>query len=100
MVNFTKRFRVKIQNEDEELALLRFLHDIEYHWHSGNSLEKYHYFSGAHADGGYDVYECDARTKSVARSLGTRSGVPMYSVNEVLVYANPKIQISSIDDLL
>lgn len=100
MVNFTKSFQVKIQNEDEELALLRFLHDIEYHWFSGNSLEKYHYFSGAHADGGYDVYECNARTKSVTRSFGTRSGVPMYSVNEVLVYANPKIQISSIDDLL
>ena len=100
MVNFTKSFQVKIQNEDEELALLRFLHDIGYHWHSGNSLEKYHYFSGAHVDGGYDVYECNAHTKRVSRTIGTRSGVPMYSVNEVLVYANPKIQISSIDDLL
>lgn len=100
MVNFTKSFQVKIRNEDEELALLRFLHDIEYHWISGNSLEKYHYFSGAHADSGYDVYECNAHTKSVTRTWGTRSVAPMYSVNEILAYANPKIQISSIDDLL
>lgn len=100
MINFTKSFRVKIQNEDEELALLQFLHDIGYHWLSGNSLEKYHYFSGAHAEGGYDTYECNAHTKRVTRTLGTRSVVPMYSVNEVLVYANPTIQISSIDDLL
>lgn len=100
MINFTKSFRVKIQNEDEELALLQFLHDIGYHWVSGNSLEKYHYFSGAHADGGYDVYECNAHPKRVTRALGTRSVVPMYSVDEVLAYANPTIQISSIDDLL
>lgn len=100
MINFTKSFRVKIQNEDEELALLQFLHDIGYHWLSGNLLEKHHYFSGAHADGGYDVYECNAHTKRVTRTLGTRSVIPMYSVNEVLAYANPKIQISSIEDLL
>lgn len=100
MIDFTKLFRVAIKNEDEELALLQFLHEREYHWLSGVSLIAKHYFHGMQAEGGYDVYECDARTKSVARSLGTRSGVPMYSVNEVLVYANPKIQISSIDDLL
>lgn len=100
MINFKKSFRVKIQNEDEELALLQFLHDIGYHWLSGNSLEKYHYFSGTHADGGYDVYECNAYPKRVIRALGIRSVVPMYSVDEVLAYANPKIQIASIDDLL
>lgn len=100
MINFKKSFRVKIQNEDEELALLQFLHDIGYHWLSGNSLEKYHYFSGPHADGGYDVYECNAHPKRVTRTLGTRSVVPMYSVDEVLAYANPTIQISSTDDLL
>ena len=85
MIDFTKLFRVAIKNEDEELALLQFLHEREYHWLSGVSLIAKHYFHGMQAEGGYDVYECDARTKSVARSLGTRSGVPMYSVNEVLV---------------
>lgn len=98
MIDFTKLFRVAIKNEDEELALLQFLHERGYHWLSGASLITKHYFHGMQAD--YDVYECNARTKSVARSLGTRSGVPMYYVNKVLVYANPKIQISSIDDLL
>lgn len=100
MVNFTKSFQVKIRNEDEELALLQFLHEMGYHWLSGASLITKHYFHGMQTDGDYDVYECDARTKRVARSFGTRSGAQMYSVNEVLVYANPKIQISSIDDLL
>ena len=100
MIDFTKLFRVAIKNEDEELALLQFLHERGYHWISGVSLITQHYFHGMQAGGGYDVYECDARTKSVARSLGTRSGIPTYFVNDVLVYANPKIQISSIDDLL
>lgn len=100
MIDFTKLFRVAIKNEDEELALLQFLHEMGYHWLSDASLITKHYFHGMQAEGGYDVYECDVRTKRVARSLGTRRGVPMYSVNEVLVYANPKIQISSIDDLL
>lgn len=100
MIDFTKLFRVAIKNEDEELALLQFLHERGYHWISGASLITQHYFYGMQAGGGYDVYECDARTKSVARSLGTRSGIPTYFVNDVLVYANPKIQISSIDDLL
>lgn len=100
MIDFTKLFRVAIKNEDEELALLQFLHEREYHWLSGVSLIAKHYFHGMQAEGGYDVYECNAHTKRVSRTFGTRSGVPMYSVNEVLVYANPKIQISSIDDLL
>lgn len=100
MIDFTKLFRVAIKNEDEELALLQFLHERGYHWLSGVSLITKHYFHGMQAEGGYDVYECNAHPKRVTRTLGTRSVVPMYSVDEVLAYANPTIQISSIDDLL
>ena len=38
MIDFTKLFRVAIKNEDEELALLQFLHERGYHWISGASL--------------------------------------------------------------
>lgn len=64
MIDFTKLFRVAIKNEDEELALLQFLHERGYHWLSGASPITKHYFHGMQAEGGYDVYECDARTKA------------------------------------